>query len=115
MTIYRGSDCICYRTWDVCESCRIRTNDVVGVFAWDEPAGAVTPRGWLHGATLRERTSRGWYLDYGPENRHAPRSILACAVASGLTRWCATVEEARAWVESVAVHPVGKDLPTILA
>jgi hypothetical protein len=34
---------------------------------WDEPAGAASPRGWLHVSG----TVTGFYLDYGPDHYRA--------------------------------------------
>jgi hypothetical protein len=86
--------------------------------AWDEPATAVTPRGWLRDSLGR---ALGWYLDYGtgyrahrrheeyggtfcdpsheqyaPCYRCEPGDILACA--GSRVRWVETAEQARAFV-----------------
>ncbi len=37
---------------------------------WDEPAGATTPRGWLH----TDAHCVGFYLDYGPGHYRSPHS-----------------------------------------
>lgn len=96
---------------------------------WNEPEGAVTPRGWLFGGEL-EGTSLGFYLDYGSEHyrsphemtregdgrvlvfcdpesdratrvcrQHQPGNILA-VVVDGPSRYVETVEDARRWIES---------------
>lgn len=82
---------------------------------WDEPAGAASPRGWLH----EDGTVTGFYLDYGPEYYRSPHeycapgrpcrdcqpgNVLACRYPGGPTavsesRFCETVAEARKWVE----------------
>jgi hypothetical protein len=88
---------------------------------WDEPAGAVSPRGWLH----ENETVTGFYLDYGPEHYRSPHeycqpgrlcrecqpgNVLAVRYPGGPgsggprdSRFCETVAEARGWVETGAV------------
>lgn len=39
---------------------------------WNEPAGATTPRGWLH----TEQYCVGFYLDYGPGHYRSPHSSM---------------------------------------
>lgn len=84
---------------------------------WDEPAGATTQRGWYWPTTTRrDHTScAGHYLDYGPDHRRyddkqteQPGSIL-CVVLSligtvAASGYCATVEQARQWIEQQAVR-----------
>lgn len=84
---------------------------------WDEPEGAITPRGWYWptGSTTPGRTMcAGHYLDYGPDhrrfdNRQAQEpGHVHCVVLSDLTgrafrsRYVETVEQARAWIEQEA-------------
>lgn len=97
---------------------------------WDEPAGATTPRGWLHIGEL----VTGFYLDYGPDHYRSPHSstvgtvngprevtwckpgaecptcqpgnILAVRYPDGpsspdhRSRYVETIAQARAWVET---------------
>src|SRR5579859_2298749 len=58
---------------------------------WDEPAEAVTPRGWLHNGSMVV----GFYLDYGPDHyRHAhttetgPRQVVSFCHPGDLCREC---------------------------
>src|SRR5262249_36315544 len=102
------------------------TNDGHRPPAWDEPEGAVSPRGWLK----RDGTTAGFYLDYGPDHYRSPhgetrsdgryvqychpdrlcpecqpRSILAVRYPDGpgtdsTSRYVETIAEARRYVET---------------
>lgn len=47
----------------------LRLNPPATMNRWDEPAGAVSPRGWLHRA---DGVTVGFYLDYGPDYYRSP-------------------------------------------
>ena len=82
---------------------------------WDEPAGAASPRGWLH----RAGTCVGFYLDYGPDHYRSPHeycqpgrecrdcqpgNVLAVRYPNGpgaeprTSAWVETVAQAREFV-----------------
>lgn len=84
---------------------------------WDEPKGAISPRGWYwpKGSTCPGKTvCAGHYLDYGPDHYRydsrkdvEPGHIHCVVIAkdSGTTaasRYVETVEEAREWIEAEA-------------
>lgn len=99
---------------------------------WDEPAGATSPRGWLHNREM----CVGFYLDYGPGHYRSPHSEILNTINGPIERvWCKprdlcptcqpgnilavrypngpgseprtsryfeTIEESRAWIETGA-------------
>lgn len=85
---------------------------------WDEPAGAASPRGWLHRA---DGNVIGFYLDYGPDHYRSPHeycqpgrpcpdcqpgNVLAVRYPRGPgtsprgSRYVETIEQARGYVET---------------
>ena len=62
------------------------------VIAWDEPAGATTPRGWLK----VNGTCTGFYLDYGPGHYRTEHSSVLDAINGPTVRvWCQPGRECR--------------------
>ena len=62
------------------------------VIAWDEPAGAASPRGWLH----MDETCVGFYLDYGPGHYRTEHSSVLSTINGPLVRvWCQPGRECR--------------------
>ena len=74
----------------------------MATFTWDEPAGAHTPRGWLHDARLPDTYGRprgaaiGFYLDYGPDHyRPEHASMINTVNGPMLRQWCQPGHECR--------------------
>jgi hypothetical protein len=86
-------------------------------YRWDEPPGALSPRGWLHVGGI----VTGFYLDYEAGHYRSPHeyctparpcrdcepgNILCVRYPNGpsttprTSRWVQTLDEARQWVES---------------
>ena len=62
------------------------------VITWDEPAGATTPRGWLH----TDEMCVGFYLTYGPGHYRAPHSSVLNTINGPIVRvWCQPGHECR--------------------
>jgi hypothetical protein len=62
------------------------------VIAWDEPAGAITPRGWLHA----DEMCVGFYLTYGPGHYRAPHASILNTINGPIERvWCQPGRECR--------------------
>ncbi len=79
---------------------------------WDEPAGAASPRGWLHRA---DGNTVGFYLDYGPDHYRSPheycqpetgRLCRECQPGNVLAVWYpngpGTEPRGGTWTETVA-------------
>jgi hypothetical protein len=81
---------------------------------------AASARGWLFVGTGEGRRALGNYLDYGPDHYRSPHEycgeVCRCAVSqpgsvhavssvTSRSRYCETVEQAKAWIESEATLP----------
>src|SRR5690349_17531534 len=59
---------------------------------WDEPAGATSPRGWLHAGEM----CTGFYLDYGTGHYRSPHSQTLSTINGPVVRvWCQPGSECR--------------------
>jgi hypothetical protein len=97
-------------TWD----------DHTAKVATSSPRWASTDRGWLHSgqpAAYGVSGALGHYLDYGPcgphyAEKHDGKTVHAVSCVSRRSQWCASVAEAKAWLEAESdlsrLQPTGR-------
>lgn len=57
----------------------------MNAITWDEPAGAGSPRGWLHSGGM----VTGFYLDYGPDHYRTEHASVERTVNGPVMHtWC---------------------------